>query len=51
MDIARSLRLSFYDASYIQLAKKHSVELMTAADEMQERASKIVKTIHLREVP
>ena len=49
MKIARLLKISFYDSSYIQIAKKYNAKLITADDEMYEKAKKLTRVVHIRD--
>ncbi len=50
MKIARSLKISFYDSSYIQIAKKYNAKLITADDEMYRKAKKLIEITHIKDV-
>ena len=49
MKIARLLKISFYDSSYIQIAKKYNAKLITADDEMYEKAKRLTQVVHIRD--
>lgn len=49
IEIARSRRVSFYDASYLQVAEELETTLLTADEEQAEAGRGIVETLHLRE--
>lgn len=48
--LARSLALTYYDASYIHLARKHKIPLITADDEVVSKASTAVRVLHLKDL-
>ncbi len=48
--IARSLKISFYDSSYIQITKKYNSTLVTADDEMYKKAKGLVQVIHIKDI-
>jgi predicted nucleic acid-binding protein len=50
MRLARMVKTSFYDASYIYHAKKCNLKLVTADDDMSRKAMGIVEVIHLKEI-
>ncbi|KPV62896.1 MAG: Ribonuclease VapC3 [Candidatus Bathyarchaeota archaeon BA1] len=49
VEIANRLNTTVYDASYMYLAKKLAIPLITADEELAERAGQEVKTLHLKE--
>lgn len=50
LTIAKELEVTVYDASYIVLAKKHNLSLVTEDKELKTKANKLVKTISLNEI-
>lgn len=50
LTLARSLEVTYYDASYILLAGKHKISFITADEELAAKASKAVGVIHLKDL-
>ena len=50
LDIAVKERLTFYDASYIYLAKKSVLTLVTHDDTLSKIAKKYVKTVSVTDI-
>jgi predicted nucleic acid-binding protein len=51
MELAIRLRLTFYDASYLQIAKSRGLTLVTEDEELGERAKRAnIKTMRLNEL-
>ena len=48
--IAKELKITTYDASYIFLAKKHNLLLVTEDKKLKERAKSLVNTANLSEI-
>ncbi len=48
LTIAKELEVTAYDASYIVLAKKHKLSLVTEDEELKAKANNLVKTISLK---
>jgi predicted nucleic acid-binding protein len=48
--LARSLELTYYDASYVHLAQKHRISFISADHELVAKASKAVRAIHLKDL-
>jgi len=49
--LSQSRPISFYDAAYVWLSKKHGAPLITADDKQFMIASEEASVIHLRDVP
>ena len=49
MEIARSRRTTFYDATYLQVAEELNMVLLTADETQLLTAKGVAKAIHIRE--
>ena len=50
LEYAKKLHLTAYDTSYIALAEKHNLILVTEDKKLKEKANKIIKTISLNNI-
>ena len=50
LSVAKELRITAYDASYIILSKKNNLQLVTEDEKLRRKASKIIKTANLSDI-
>ncbi|MHA1596080.1 MAG: type II toxin-antitoxin system VapC family toxin [Candidatus Asgardarchaeia archaeon] len=49
MEIAREMEMTFYDASYVQLAEENKLTLITADEKQLEKSKDIIDVIHIKD--
>ena len=50
VEMASRLRLTAYDASYVVLAEKNGLKLVTEDEELKNKASKVIEVLSFRDV-
>ncbi|MHA1722006.1 MAG: type II toxin-antitoxin system VapC family toxin, partial [Candidatus Baldrarchaeia archaeon] len=49
MEIAREKKMTFYDASYVQLAEENNLTLITADSKQLEKSKDLVDVTHIKD--